>query len=137
MWMFYGERLIMVSLGVWSPPSPRKSPLPPHMPSHQPFQSTRFSPSPSFRRSHKIVEGGRNYMKIPLFTGEEDHVDTYMVMKTTKNKIRIKYPKEISKKWKSQFLIMFGKGKLKKRKKDFFTIQPVIEYLFERGSLRL
>ena len=32
---------------------------------------------------------------------------------------------------------MFGKGKLKKRKKDFFTIQPVIEYLFERGSLRL
>ena len=29
------------------------------------------------------------------------------------------------------------KREIEKEKKDFFTIQPVIEYLFEKGSLRL
>ena len=53
-----------------------------------------------------------------------------MVMSTTKNKTRTKYSKEVTKKWRSQFLIMFDKM-------DFFMIQPVIEYLFKKGNLRL
>ena len=36
------------------------------------FKPQGFPPSPSFRRSHKIMEGGRNYTKIPLSSGEEN-----------------------------------------------------------------
>ena len=54
------------------------------------------SPSPSIRQSHKIVESGRNYTKIPLSSGEEKYVDTFMVMNTTWNETRTKYSKEVS-----------------------------------------
>ena len=53
-----------------------------------------------------------------------------MVMSTTKNKTRTKYSKEVSEKWRSQFLIIFDKM-------DLFMMQPVIEYLFKRDKLRL
>ena len=45
-------------------------------------------PSPSFCRSNK---GGRNYAKIPLSSGEEKHVGTYVDMSTTRKKTRTKY----------------------------------------------
>ena len=45
------------------------------------------------------------------------------------NKTRTKYSKEVSEKWRSQFLITFDKS-------GFLTIQPVIEYLFKRDNLR-
>ena len=51
---------------------------------------------PSFRRSHQVVEGGRSYSKISLSSWEEKHVDTYMVMNTTRNKAKTKYSKEVS-----------------------------------------
>ena len=76
------------------------------------------------------MEGLKNSNKLQLSSAEEKHVDTYMVMSTTKNKTRIKYSKEVSEKWRSQFLIIFDKS-------DFFKIQPVIEYLFKRDNLRL
>ena len=60
------------------------------------FSSHKVFPSPSFRQFYKIVESGRNYNKIPLSSGEEKHVDTYMVMNTTRNKARRKYSKEVS-----------------------------------------
>ena len=53
----------------------------------------------------------------------------HMVMSTTKNETRTKYSKEVSEKWRSQFLIIFDKM-------DFFMMQPVIEYLFKRDNLR-
>ena len=83
----------MVSLGV--SPSLRKY-FPPICPSPQPFQATRFPSSLSFHRSHKIVEGRRNYTKIPLSSGEEKHVDMYTIMNSTRNKTRTKYSKEVS-----------------------------------------
>ena len=58
----------------------------------QPFQVTRLS----FRQSHKIVEGGRNYTKISLSGEKEKHLDTYMVLNTTINKTRTKYSKGVS-----------------------------------------
>ena len=84
----------MVSSGVSSP----LENLPPIWPSLNLFKPQDLAPSPSFCQSHKIVEGGRNYTKIPLSSGEEKHVDTYMVMNTTRNKTRTKYSKEVSKK---------------------------------------
>ena len=67
----------MVSSGV-SPPENLSS----HMPSPEPFQTTRFPPpAPVF-----VDSGGRNYTKISLSNGEEKHVDTYMVMNTSRNK---------------------------------------------------
>ena len=111
----------MMSLGVSPlPPPPRKSLA---NPSPQPFQATTFPPSPSFRQSHKIVEGGINCTKFPLSSREEKHVDTCMVMNTAGNKTRTKYYKNVQK---SQFLIIFGKRK----SDDFFIIRQVIEYLF-------
>ena len=35
-------------------------------------------------------------------------MDAYMVMSTTKNKTRTKYSKEVSEKWRSQFLMQNG-----------------------------
>ena len=58
----------------------------PHIPSPNLFKPQGFPPS-SFHRSHKIVEGGRNHTKFPLSSGEEKHVDTYMVM-NTRNKTK-------------------------------------------------
>ena len=48
--------------------------------------------------SHKIVEGVKNSTKFPLSNAEEKHVDTYMVMSTTKNKTRTKYSNKLPKK---------------------------------------
>ena len=87
------------------------------------ISSRKVSPSSIFNQPHKIVEGVKNSNKFHLSSAEEKHVDTYMVMSTTKNKTRTKYSKEVSEKWRSQI--------------DFFKIQPVIEYLFKRGNLRL
>ena len=36
--------------------------------------------------------------EFPLTSAEEKHMDTYMVMSTTKNKTRTKYSKEVSEK---------------------------------------
>ena len=83
----------MVSLGV---SYPRKSPPPPYALPPNLFKPQDFPSSPSFHQSLKIVEGGRNYTKIPLSSGEDEHVDTYIVMNTTRNKTRTKYSKEVS-----------------------------------------
>ena len=67
------------SLISWCPrrSPPRKSPT--ICLSSQPLQATNPPPpSPSFCQSHKIVEGGRNYTKILLSSGEEKHVDIYI-----------------------------------------------------------
>ena len=90
---------------------------PTHTPFSQSFQATWSSP---------LAEGGGDYTRIPLSSGAEKHVDTYMIMNTTRNKTRTKHSKEVSKKWISQSLIIFEKVK-----SDFFTIQPVIEYIFQ------
>ena len=83
----------MVSLVVSSPL--RKSPL--YVVSSNLFKPQCFPPpSSSFRLSDKIVKGGTNYAKFPLSSAEEKHVDTYMVMRTTRNKTRTKYSKEVS-----------------------------------------
>ena len=84
----------MVSLGV--------PPLPPPYALAPTFSSQKVPPLVP-------VEGGRNYTKIPLSSGEEKHVYTYTIMNTARNKNRTKH---------------FEKGKT-----DFFTIQPVIEYI--------
>ena len=49
-----------------------------------------------FSSTHKIVEGGRNYTKISLSGEKEKHLDTYMVLNTTRNKTRTKYSKGVS-----------------------------------------
>ena len=41
------------------------------------------------------MEGGRNYTKIFLFSGEEKHVNTYMIVNTTRIKTTTKYFKEV------------------------------------------
>ena len=74
----------MVSSGV-SPPPP------------QPFQATRFPPSPNFRRSHKIVEGGRNYTKMPYPVRRKNiwiHIWLWILLeiKPEQNSLK-KYPK--------------------------------------------
>ena len=57
--IYYVIEALVVSLGV----SPIPYALPPT------FSNLQVSSlSPSFHRSHKTVEGGRNYMKIPLFS---------------------------------------------------------------------
>ena len=87
----------MVPLGISS--SPRKSsPPPPPICSSPNLLKPQDPPphSPSFHLSHKIMEGGRNYTEIPSSSGEEKHVDTYMLMKTTRNRTRTKYSKEVS-----------------------------------------
>ena len=67
------------------------------MPYPPTFSSYKVPPPvPSFHQSHKIVEGGRNYTKILLSSGEEKHMDAYMVMNATRNKARRKYSKEVS-----------------------------------------
>ena len=86
----------MVSLGVSSPT--RKSPPSPICSFLQPFQVTRSPPSSIFHQSHETVESVKNSNKLRLSSAGEKHVDTYMVMSTTKNKIRTKYSKEVSKK---------------------------------------
>ena len=83
----------MVSLGVSS--RTRKSPLSPS-PNHfksQDLPSTIF-PVPIPQNSG----GCKKFYKFPLSSAEEKHVDTYMVMSTTKNKTRTKYSKEVTKK---------------------------------------
>ena len=107
----------------------RKSPPSPICPFSQSFQVTR-SPQYHFSSIPQNSGGCKKSSKFPLSSAEEKHVDTYMVMSTTKNKTRIKYSKEVSKKWRSQFLIIFDKM-------DFFMMQPVIEYLFKRDNLKL
>ena len=69
------SRFFLIS---WCPrrSPPRKSPT--ICLSSQPLQATNPPPSPSFCQSHKIVEGGRNYTKILLSSGEEKHVDIYI-----------------------------------------------------------
>ena len=67
---------------------PRKSPSP-----YAFAPATQFLPSPSFCWFYK---GGRNHTKIPLSSEEEKHFYTYIVMNTTRNKTRTKYPKEVS-----------------------------------------
>ena len=69
--------------------------LPSYSATHNRFKPQDFPSSPSFCMSHKMVQGGRNN-KIPLSSGEEKHVDRYMVMNTTRNKTRTKYSKEVS-----------------------------------------
>ena len=114
-------------LGV--PSLTKKSPPSPIFPFPQPFQVTR---SPKYHFSSILQNSGmwKKFYKLPLTTAEEKHVDTYMVISTTKNKPRTKYSKEVSKKRRSQFLITFDKV-------DFFMIQRVIEYLLKRDNLRL
>ena len=75
-------------------PTPRKSFPHPHMcPSPQPLSHKVLPPVPIFV---DLVEGGRNYTKIPLSSGEEKHVDTYIDKNTTKNKTGTTYSKEVS-----------------------------------------
>ena len=77
--------------GVLESLSPLKN-LPLIYPSSNLFNPWGFPPSPSFCRSHKIVEGGRNYTKIPLSSGEGKHMDLYVVIKREQNTLK-KYPK--------------------------------------------
>ena len=71
--------------------------LHPHMLFPSTFSSHKVFRQSQFSRSHKIMEDGRNYNKIPLSNGQEKHhVDTYMVTNTTRNKTRDKYFKEVS-----------------------------------------
>ena len=114
-------------MGVSSPT--RKSPPSNIYPFPQPFPVTR-SLQYLFSSIPQNSGGCKKFYKFPLSSAEEKHVDTYMVMSTTKNKTRIKHSKEVSKKSRSQFLITFDKI-------DFFMIQPVIEYLYRRDNLRL
>ena len=85
----------------------------------QRFQVTR-SPKYHFLSVPQNSGVCKKFYKSPLSNGEENHVDTCMIMSTTKNKTRTKYSKEVSEKWRSQFLIMFDKM-------NFFMIQPVTE----------
>ena len=80
------ENFLHGVLGGLSPPKKIWNLFPPHALPR--IFSSHKNPSPgcSFHRSHKIVEGRRNYTKIPLSSGEEKHVDTYMVIKITLKK---------------------------------------------------
>ena len=86
----------MVSLGVSSPS--RKSPPCPYALSSNHFKSQGPPLSSIFHQSHKKVESVKNSNKLHLSRAEEKHVDTYMVMSTTKNKTRTKYSKKVSEK---------------------------------------
>ena len=81
----------MVFLGL-SSPTKKSVPV---CPFTQPFQATRL-PSSIFCQFQKIVEGVTNDAKFPLSSAKEKHVDTCMVMSTTRNKTRKKYSKEVS-----------------------------------------
>ena len=86
----------MVSLVVSSPT--RKSPPSPicSFPNHFKSQPSLPPPPVPFFSSIAADSGGyKKFHNFPLSSAEEKHVDTYMVMSTSKNKTRTKYSKEV------------------------------------------
>ena len=109
----------------WGSLPPRKFSL--HMPFPLTFSRHKVFPLvPVFVDHTKQWEGVRNHTKIILSKGLEKHVDTYMIMNTTRNKTRSILKVNIS---------IFNN--LWKRKSDFFIIQSMIKYIFTRGNRRL
>ena len=84
----------MVSLGSLYP----RRKFPPYGLSPDIFkpQGLPSAPSSSLCWSQKILEAGTSYTRFPLSRAEEKHVDTYIIMSTTKTKTRTKYSKEVS-----------------------------------------
>ena len=84
----------MASFGVFSPT--RKSP--PYLICPFPNVSSHKVPPVPFSSIPQNSGGCKKFYKFPLSSAEEKHVDTCMLMSTTKNKTRTKYSEEVSEK---------------------------------------